>query len=68
MHVISRGAGLAGAALFFLASDLSAQYAHRREGIFASFGAGFGTAKVSCDNCGDVSRTEIGRASCRERV
>lgn len=55
MHVISRGAGLAGAALF-LASGLSAQYAHRHQGIFASFGAGFGTAKVSCDNCGDVSR------------
>jgi len=34
----------------------AAQYAQRHEGLYASVGIGYGSADLSCDQCGDISR------------
>jgi hypothetical protein len=46
-----------GLVLLLAASQVSAQ-APRREGFWGSVGAGYGTAQLTCDNCGDVAREE----------
>jgi hypothetical protein len=39
-----------------VAQAAAAQYPHRHEGLYASVGVGYGSADVSCDQCGDASR------------
>jgi hypothetical protein len=40
-----------------LAASAHAQYPQRHQGIYATFGLGYGSAKVACDQCGDTGRT-----------
>ena len=39
-----------------VATNAQAQYAHRHQGIYATVGAGYGSAEVNCDQCGDSGR------------
>jgi hypothetical protein len=45
-------------ALSGAARALWAQYPQRRDGFWVGFGLGYGSAIVSCDNCGPGSRTD----------
>ncbi len=40
-----------------VAASAHAQYPHRHQGIYATFGLGYGSAKIACDQCGDTGRT-----------
>jgi hypothetical protein len=42
--------------VMLVAANAQAQYPHRHQGIYATFGLGYGSAKVDCDQCGDTSR------------
>lgn len=43
--------------LMLVASTARAQYAQRRDGFWIGFGLGYGTANISCDDCGSGPRT-----------
>lgn len=52
---LQRSAGVAWVAAAMLAGPLAAQQSPR-EGVWGAGAAGYGTARFSCDNCGDVDR------------
>ena len=56
MRVFGRVCLIAGGAMF-LAASAQAQYPNTHDGVYATFGLGYGSAKVACDQCGDTSRT-----------
>jgi len=56
MRVFSRVCLAAGGVMLFAASA-HAQYPQRHQGIYATFGLGYGSAKVACDQCSDTGRT-----------
>jgi len=43
--------------VMLVAASAHAQYPHRHQGIYATFGLGYGSAKVACDQCSDTGRT-----------
>ena len=47
---------LSAIALLVLAGTASAQKTQERQGFYASFGIGGGSAGASCDDCGDIGR------------
>lgn len=55
MSMFGRVCLIAGSVMF-VATTAHAQYPHRHEGIYATFGLGYGSAKVACEQCGDTSR------------
>ena len=56
MCVFGRVCLIAGSVML-VAASAHAQYPQRHQGIYATFGLGYGSAKVACDQCGDTSRT-----------
>jgi hypothetical protein len=56
MRVFGRVCLIAGGAML-VAASAHAQYPQRHQGVYATFGLGYGSAKVACDQCGDTSRT-----------
>jgi hypothetical protein len=56
MRVFGRVCLIAGGAML-LAASAHAQYPNRHDGVYATFGLGYGSAKVACDQCSDTSRT-----------
>ncbi len=56
MRMFGRVCLIAGS-IMLVAASAYAQYPHRHQGVYATLGLGYGSAKVACDQCGDSSRT-----------
>jgi len=56
MQLVKKSLVLVGGVLLFTA-PVHAQYAQNHQGIYATFGFGYGSAKVMCDQCEDSGRT-----------
>lgn len=56
MRLFGRVCLMAGSVML-VAASAQAQYPHRHQGVYATFGLGYGSAKIICDQCGDTSRT-----------
>jgi len=57
MHSTARVVALL-AAFSCAASAARAQYPQRRDGFWIGFGLGYGSANITCDNCGSGPRTD----------
>ena len=56
MRLVPRIGLVVGGVLLF-ATPVQSQYAQTHKGIYATFGFGYGLAKVNCDQCEDSGRT-----------
>ena len=56
MRTMRRSLAPLGVLLFVGSSALWGQHPHVRKGFWIGFGIGYGSAQVSCDNCGSSSR------------